>query len=146
MVDGCWQEKGVPHVRTHDDRHTGLPRPLPQLRRPPRLLRRPVGNPRTCAARRGNAVHGGVSAVFRVGARHAKMAQAQAQHVFYKRVGGPTSFLDKANGARPHGNVPPTLRSNMADTMAAAIAATHGIRAVMICPKLAKKLQIYTRS
>ena len=23
MVDGCWQEKGVPHVRTHDDRHTG---------------------------------------------------------------------------------------------------------------------------
>ena len=58
MVDGCRQEKGVPHVRTRDDRHTGLPRPLPQLRRPPGLLRRPVGNPRTCEARRGNAMHG----------------------------------------------------------------------------------------
>ena len=68
MVDGCRQEKGVPHVRTHDDRHTGLPRPLPQLRRPPGLLRRPVGDPRACEARRGNAIHGhgmgGVLAVF----------------------------------------------------------------------------------
>ena len=62
---GGWllARKGVPHVRTRDDRHTGLPRPLPQLRRPPGLLRRPVEDPRTCAARRGNAVHGGVSAV-----------------------------------------------------------------------------------
>ena len=30
-------------------------------------LRRPVGDPRTCAARRGNAVHGGISAVSRGG-------------------------------------------------------------------------------
>ena len=67
MVDGYWQEKGVPHVRTRDDRHTGLPRPLPQLRRPPGLLRRPVEDPRTCAARRGNVAHGGVSAVSRGG-------------------------------------------------------------------------------
>ena len=44
-----------------------MPRPLPQLRRPPGLLRRPVGDPGTCAARRGNAVHGGVSAVSRGG-------------------------------------------------------------------------------
>ena len=43
---------------THDDRHTGLPRPLPQLRRPPGPLRRPVGDPRACAARRGNAIRG----------------------------------------------------------------------------------------
>ena len=66
-MDSCWQEKGVPHVRTYDDRHTGLPRPLPQLRRPPGLLRRPVVDPRTCAARRSNAVHGGVSAASRGG-------------------------------------------------------------------------------
>ena len=58
MVDGCRQEKGVPHVRTHDDRHTGMPRPLPQLRRPLGLLRRPVEDPRTCEARRGNAIRG----------------------------------------------------------------------------------------
>ena len=81
MVDGCWQEKGVPHVRTHDDRHTGLPRPLPQLRRPPGLLRLSVGDPRACAARRGNAIHGGVSSVSRGGMRHAKRVQAHAQHV-----------------------------------------------------------------
>ena len=56
MANDRRQEKRVPHVRTHDDRHTGLPRPLPQLRRPPGLLRRPVGDPRTCAARRGNAI------------------------------------------------------------------------------------------
>ena len=55
MANDRRQEKGVPHVRTRDDRHTGLPRPLPQLRRPPGLLRRPVGDP---AARRGNAIRG----------------------------------------------------------------------------------------
>ena len=63
-----------------------------------------------------------------------------------KEPGTQLLFLDKANGALPRGNVPPTLRSSMADTMVAAITATHGIRVVMICPKLAKKLQIYTRS
>ena len=63
----CSQDKEVPHVRTGDDRHTGLPRPLPRLRRPPGSLRRPIGDPRTCAARRGNAVHGGVSAASRGG-------------------------------------------------------------------------------
>ena len=143
MVDGCRQEKRVPHVRAHNDRHTGLPRPLPQLRRPPGLLRRPVEDPAAC---RGNAIHGGVSAVFRGSAPHAKMAQTQAQHMFYKRAGGQLLFLDKANGVLPRGNVPPTLRSSMADTMIAAITAAHGIWMVMICPKLAKKLQIYTRS
>ena len=50
MVDGRRQEKRVPHVRMPDDRHTCLPRPLPQLRRPPGLLRRPVGDPKACAA------------------------------------------------------------------------------------------------
>ena len=58
MANDRRQEKGVPHVRTRDDRHTGLPRPLPQLRRPPGLLRRPVGDPRPWAARRGNAIRG----------------------------------------------------------------------------------------
>ena len=54
-------------MRTRDDRHTGMPRPLPQLRRPLGLLRRPVEDPRACAARRGNAVHGCVSAASRGG-------------------------------------------------------------------------------
>ena len=100
MADGCRQEKGVSHVRVHDDRHTGLPRSLPQPRRPPGLLRRPVGDP---AARRGNATHGGVSAVFRGGARHAKVAQVQAQHMFYKRaVGrGPASFFGQGQWCPP---------------------------------------------
>ena len=83
---------------TYDDRHTGLPRPLPQPRRPPGLLRRPVGDPAAC---RGNAIHGGVSAVFRGGARHAKMAQAQAQHMFYKRAGDPTSFFGQGQRCPP---------------------------------------------
>ena len=87
-------------MRVHDDRHTGLPRSLPQPRRPPGLLRRPVGDP---AARRGNATHGGVSAVFRGGARHAKVAQVQAQHMFYKRaVGrGPASFFGQGQWCPP---------------------------------------------
>ena len=45
MVDARKQEKGVPHVRARDDRHTCMPRPLPQLRRPLGLLRRPVEDP-----------------------------------------------------------------------------------------------------
>ena len=49
---------GLPHVRAHDDRHTDMPLPLPQLRRPPGLLRCPVEDPRTCEARRGNAIRG----------------------------------------------------------------------------------------
>ncbi len=51
-MDGCSQDKEVPHVRTGDGRHTGLPRPLPRPRRPSGPLRRPVGDPGTCAARR----------------------------------------------------------------------------------------------
>ena len=35
-----------------------MPLPLPQLRRPPGLLRRPVEDPRTCEARRGNVIRG----------------------------------------------------------------------------------------
>ena len=58
MVDGCSQDKEVPHMRTGDGRHTGLPRPLPRLRRPSGPLRRPVGDPGTCAARWGNVMHG----------------------------------------------------------------------------------------
>ena len=48
----------LPHVWAHDDRHTGLPRYLPQLRCSPRLLRWPVEDPKVCAARWGNAMHG----------------------------------------------------------------------------------------
>ena len=50
MVNGRRQEKRVPHVRMPDDRHTGLPRPLPQLRRPSGLLRRSVGDPKARVA------------------------------------------------------------------------------------------------
>ena len=80
MVNGRRQEKRVPHVRMPDDRHTGLPRPLPQLRRPPRLLRRPVEDPRACAARWGNTIRGRGMKAFRRFSRgsmcHAKGACA----------------------------------------------------------------------
>ena len=101
MVDGCRQEKRVPHVRAHNDRHTGLSRPLPQLRRPPGLLRRPVEDPAAC---RGNAIHGGVSAVFRGGARHAKVAQAAYFGLHHTCPHGPaactTYILQKSRGER----------------------------------------------
>ena len=44
-----------------------------------------------------------------------------------KESGAQFLFLDKANGALPRSNASPTLRLNMAGTMVAAIAATHGI-------------------